>query len=180
MFGDTTQDEDAGEEKKLLAILLKLKAAKACASSSKKRKHCERVVEEQLGKYQATVRDVLAKFTDKRAAAHKRLRQSYDVLVLELVAARKSLQTNHERMRGRLLQRRDEAAAGAERLERCVRADLASLRVEHERSLNASRGYAQEQVQYKLGQLEEWVGKLDSGSKQDELSALIQRALANF
>jgi len=179
-FGDAEQEDDAGEEKKLLAILLKLKAAKASVSNSKKRKHCERVVEDQLVKYQCTVRDVLSKFSSKRGAAFKRLRANYGALGADLTAARKAVEANRMGLRARLKQRCDEAGVAAARLEQCARNDVACLRTEHEQALTGSREYAHDQVQYKLGQLEEWVAKLDSGSKQDKLSTLIQTVLATF
>lgn len=174
------QEEEAGEEKKLLAILLKLKAAKASVNNGRKRKHCERVIEDQLTRFAVTVKDVQGKFQAKRAAAFKRLKTSYGQLTSELIAVRKALEANRHDLRVRLQQRCEEAGRTAARLEECVRSDLTTLREEHAEGLQHSYSYASEQVEGKLQQLESWVMRLDSGSKQDKISTLIQTVLSTM
>ena len=66
-----------------MGILLKLKAAKQGAASSKKRKLCERIVEEQAARHQAAVRDIASRHQAARAGAFKRLRANHAALLAE-------------------------------------------------------------------------------------------------
>lgn len=174
------EDEDAGEEKKLMTILLKLKTAKENVSTNKKRKHCERLVEDQLAKHHSAVREFVHKHTGRRVAILKKLQTECQAIQTDVDTLAKAAVENGRRAETVQRQRSAEVRGALTKFRTAVESDVRAVRRDYGQVFSRSKTFAASQVVSKLEQLEVWATASEEGSKQDKLSSLIQTVLTTF